>query len=226
MKRHFKTILLWTLTALLLGGCLLALYCTGFFEAAHSMEGIRTYIDRSAPWSHLVFFLVQLASVIVAPIPSNVTALAGGVLFGTLCAFLITWGAVVLGSITVFFLSRALGQSFIQTFVGAKVSERYLGVLRRKQGTFLFLAFLFPFFPDDILCILAGLTDMNWKRFLLLCLIARPWGLLVACGVGGSAITLPLWAMIALGAAGVAVFVLALLYGDRIEQRLLERFKK
>lgn len=226
MKRHLKTILLWTLTVLLLGGCLLALYCTGFFEAAHSMEGIRAYIDRSAPWSHLVFFLVQLASVIVAPIPSNVTALAGGVLFGTLAAFLLTWGAVVLGSLTVFFLSRALGQSFIQTFVGAKLSERYLGVLRRKQGTFLFLAFLFPFFPDDILCILAGLTNMSWKRFLLLCLAARPWGLLVACGVGGSAITLPLWAMIALGAAGVAAFVLALVYGDRIEQRLLARFKK
>lgn len=165
MKRHLKTILLWTLTVLLLGGCLLALYCTGFFEAAHSMEGIRAYIDRSAPWSHLVFFLVQLASVIVAPIPSNVTALAGGVLFGTLAAFLLTWGAVVLGSLTVFFLSRALGQSFIQTFVGAKLSERYLGVL-------------------------------------------------------------PLWAMIALGAAGVAAFVLALIYGDRIEQRLLARFKK
>lgn len=211
---------------LLLGGCMLALYLTGFFEAAHSMDGIRAYIERSTPWSHLVFFLVQLASVIVAPIPSNLTALAGGVLFGTLPAFLITWAAVVLGSLTVFFLSRALGQSFIQRFVGRKLSDRYLDVLRRKQGTFLFLAFLFPFFPDDILCILAGLTDISWKRFLILCLVARPWGLLVACGVGGSAIRLSVWAMAALGVAGAAIFLLAMLYGDRLEQKLLDRFKK
>ena len=226
MSSKLKTILLWAAAVLLLGGCVLALYLTGFFEAAHSMEGIRSYIADSAPWSHLVYFLVQLASVIVAPIPSNITALAGGVLFGAIPAFLITWAAVVLGSVTVFSLSRALGQSFIQSFVGKKLSDRYLDVLRRKQGTFLFLSFLFPFFPDDMLCILAGLTDISWKKFLILCLIARPWGLLVACGVGGSAISLPLWAMILLGAAGIAVFVLAMIYGDRIEQRLLDRFKK
>ena len=174
MSGKLKTILLWAAAVLLLGGCVLALYLTGFFEAAHSMEGIRSYIADSAPWSHLVYFLVQLASVIVAPIPSNITALAGGVLFGAIPAFLITWAAVVLGSVTVFFLSRALGQSFIQSFVGKKLSDRYLDVLRRKQGTFLFLSFLFPFFPDDMLCILAGLTDISWKKFLVLCLIARP----------------------------------------------------
>ena len=226
MKERTKTILLWAAAIILLGGCVLSLYLTGFFQAASSPEGIKAYVERSAPWSHLIFFFLQLASSIVAPIPSNVTALAGGLLFGTIPAFLLTWSAVVLGSLTVFFLARALGQDFVTGFVGRRLSGRYLDVIRRKRDTFLFLAFLFPFFPDDILCILAGLTEISWKRFLVLCLAARPWGLLVSCAVGGSALKLPLWAMILLGAAGAAVFVLAMVFGDKIEERLVEKFRR
>ena len=60
MNERIKTIALWTITGLLLGGCVLGLYLTGFFEAASSPEHIRAYIEHSAPWSHLVFFFLQL----------------------------------------------------------------------------------------------------------------------------------------------------------------------
>lgn len=226
MNERLKNCILWAAAILLLGGCVLGLYLTGFFEAASSPESIKAYIEASAPWSHLVFFFLQLVSSIVAPIPSNITALAGAILFGTIPAFLLTWAAVILGSLIVFSLARALGQNVVGRFVGRKMSARYLDVIRRKRDTFLFLAFLFPFFPDDILCILAGLTEISWKRFLSLCLVARPWGLLVSCAVGGSALEFPLWAMIALGAAGAAVFVLAMIYGDRIEEKLVEKFRR
>lgn len=226
MGERLKNFILWAAAILLLGGCVLGLYLSGFFEAATSAESIQAYIERSVPWSHLAFFFLQFVSTIVAPIPSNVTALAGGILFGAVPAFLLTFAAVVLGSFLVFSLARALGQDKVSRFVGRKLSGRYLEVIRRKRDSFLFMAFLFPFFPDDILCILAGLTEISRKRFLALCLLARPWGLMVSCAVGGSALTFPLWAMILLGAAGVAVFVLAMIYGDKIEEKLVEKFRR
>lgn len=226
MSERKRTILLWILAVLVLGAIVLALYATGFFDAISSQKKLEAYIQASTPWSHLVFFGVQLASVVLAPIPSNITAAVGGVLFGMLPAFLLTWTAVVLGSLIVFALARVLGQKFASQFVGKKLSEKYLDVIRRKQDVFLLLAFLFPFFPDDLLCILAGLSDISWRRFLLLCLLARPWGLLVACAVGGSALDIPGWAMVVIGVAGLAVFFLAMKYGDRVEQALLDRLKK
>lgn len=226
MSERKRTILLWILAVLVLGAIVLALCATGFFDAISSQKKLEAYIQASTPWSHLVFFGVQLASVVLAPIPSNITAAVGGVLFGMLPAFLLTWTAVVLGSLIVFALARVLGQKFASQFVGKKLSEKYLDVIRRKQDVFLLMAFLFPFFPDDLLCILAGLSDISWKRFLALCLLARPWGLLVASAVGGSALDLPIWGMVLIGIAGIAVFVLAMKYGDRVEQAILERLKK
>ena len=224
MKSHRR--LLSLLAALLvIGGGVLFLWRTGFFDV-RSLNGMQRYIDRFSPYSQLVYFLVQLASVILAPIPSNLTAAAGALLFGMWEAFFLTVAAVLLGSMLAFWLARALGQRFASQFVSQKVSDRYLDVIRRKRDIFLILVFLFPFFPDDLICILAGLTDIGCIRFFVIVLLTRPWGLLVACGVGGSVISIPLWGMVLIGICGLALFLLGLRYGDQIEEKLLSHFRK
>ena len=226
MESRQGRIILWALTVAVLGGSVWALYATGFFQAAGSPEKLGAYIARCTPWSHLAYFGIQLASVVIAPIPSNITAAAGAYLFGLWPSFLLTWGAVVLGSAIVFGLARLLGQKFACRFMGEKLSEKYLELIRRKRDVFLLLAFLFPFFPDDLLCILAGLTDISFKRFFLLVALARPWGLLVACMVGSATVSIPLWGMALLGAAGLAVFLLAMKYGDKVEELIIKRLDK
>ena len=199
MKRYHRLLLALAALLLLLGGGWF-LYRTGFFAAARSVQGLRDYISRSAPYAHLCFLLVQLLSVVLAPIPSNVVAAAGGLLFGAWPAFLLT-----------FSLARVLGRNFASLLVSRSLSEKYQELIRAKTTVFLTLAFLFPFFPDDILCILAGLTAIPLRRFVLIVVLARPWGLLFACALGGASIRLPLWAVLPLGLAGVGEFILTCL---------------
>ena len=77
MKRHSALFALLA-AVILCGGGGLFLWQTGFFTAMQSVEGVQAYIEGFAPYSHLVFFLFQFLSVVLAPIPSNVSALAGG----------------------------------------------------------------------------------------------------------------------------------------------------
>lgn len=224
MKQKWLITLL--LVLLLAAGVGLLLWRSGFFAALHTQQAMEAYIRRFAPYTHLVFFLVQFLSVLLAPIPSNITALAGGVLFGTWVSFLLTWSAVALGSAVVFLLARYLGRSFAERMVSRAVTARYLDIIRRKQDVFLILVLLFPFFPDDLICILAGLTTISFRRFFLIVLLTRPWGLLVASALGGAALSIPLWAMVLLALAGIAVFGVGMKFGDRWEALLLERFKR
>ena len=205
----------------LLAGGLLFLRGSGFFAAASSVDGLRTYMEQFAPYTHLSFFLIQLLSVVLAPIPSNLTA--GGVLFGTWPSFLLTFGAVVAGSLLVFHLARALGGGFVDRVVNRALSSKYLGIIRAKTVPFLVLAFLLPFFPDDMLCILAGLTTISRRRFFCVLVMARPWGLLFASALGGSSLSFPLPVLILVGVAGVLLFLAGMKYGDRLEQAVLRR---
>ena len=225
MKQKKKWAVL-ALTVLLLGAGGLFLYRSGFFAACTSIPALRAYIDRSAPYSHLTFFVVQLLSVVLAPIPSNLTAAAGGLLFGTWPAFFLTYGALMAGSLLVFWLARTLGRDFVDRVVSRKLAEKYQKVIREKTTVFLALAFLLPYFPDDMLCILAGLTPITFGRFALLALFTRPWGLLFASALGGASLSIPLWVMVLIGLAGVMIFVLGMLYGDRLERAVLKRLGK
>ena len=224
MKSRKLLILAFSLLLLLGGGWFL--YRSGFFQAVCSPESLRAYIGGFAPYSYVIFFLVQLLSVVLAPIPSNLTAAAGGVLFGAWPAFLLTFSAVVTGSLLVFWLARVLGRDFADRLVSRRLSEKYQSILRAKAPVFLTLAFLFPFFPDDMLCILAGLTSLSFRRFALIVLLARPWGLLCASALGGSTLGLSPWVMVPIALLGLALFLLGLKYGDRMEEMLLRRIKE
>jgi len=224
MNGRQRLILLAALLLLAGGGWFL--YSTGFFQAVSSLEGLRTYISRSAPYSHLSFFLVQFLSVVLAPIPSNITAAAGGLLFGTWPAFLLTFGAVAAGSLLVFWLARMLGRTYADRFVSRKLSEKYQAILHAKAPVFLALAFLFPFFPDDMLCILAGLTGLSFRRFAVIVLLTRPWGLLFASALGGATLGLSPWVMIPIALLGLVLFLLGLKYGDKVEGVVLARLKE
>lgn len=214
------------ITLIILGGIGLFFWKTGFFSALSSSESIQVYINRFSPFGQCFFFLIQFMSVVLAPIPSNVTALAGAVLFGLWESFVLTYAAVILGSVLVFGLARILGRSFADQIVNKKVSEKYLSVIQSKQDIFLILVFLLPFFPDDLICILAGLTRIRPLRFFVIALIARPWGLLVASAVGSATVSIPLWGMFILGICGVALLIIGLKYGDTWEQRLINKFKR
>lgn len=121
----------------------------------------------------LLFIALQAAQVILAPLPGGVTALASGYLFGTWNGVLYTMIGVTIGSITVFYLSRWLGRSFVQHLAERHSLQRYDDVLREHGPAVLFLAFLLPFFPDDLLCCIAGMTGMRVRDLLWTVVLGR-----------------------------------------------------
>ena len=124
------------------------------------------------------------------------------------------------------FFWNPLAFSMIQWMLAIQISDRYLTVIHAKTGTFLLLAFLFPFFPDDMLCILAGLTAISPLHFFFLLLLARPWGLLFASALGGATLSLPMWSMVLFGTVGAALFCFGMKYGDRVERQIIQKARE
>ena len=58
------------------GGC--ALWKNGFFEKINSVEALREVIAGAGVWAGAVYFALQMMTVIIAPIPSNISMMAGG----------------------------------------------------------------------------------------------------------------------------------------------------
>ncbi len=224
-----KRLARWALIAvalLALAGAGYALVKSGLLEEINSVEDLRALIGRAGPMTGVAYFLLQMMTVIIAPIPSNVTMMAGALALGFWPAMILGVLAVICGSVIVFLTARALGRNAVQRFLDRGVMERYLPVIEEKQDMFLFLTMLFPFFPDDALCILAGLTTIPLRRFVLILAAARPWGLVFAALLGSGSIQMPVWGWVLLAVPMIAVFILAMRYSRQIEEKLFSLFRR
>lgn len=210
------------LCALIAAGAAYALARSGLLETINSLEEVQALIAKAGPFAGAAYFLIQLLTVVLAPIPSNVSMLAGALVLGFWPALLLGVAAIFAGSMLVFLAARRLGQKAVQGFIDRGVMEKYLPIIREKQEVFLFFAFLLPLFPDDMLCILAGLTTMPAARFAVIMLLARPWGLAFAALMGCGILNLPLWGWAAMFAVLAAVFALAMKNSAQIENKLIE----
>ena len=216
----------WTALCVLIIYAAMTLHRRGVFKTLSSLEDLRRMIDDAGSLAGIVYFVLQMLTVIIAPIPSNVTMLAGALALGFLRAMLLGVLAVILGSVLIFLAARRLGQKSVRKMLDRGMMDRYLPIIQEKQEMFLFLTMLFPFFPDDVICILAGLTQMPLIHFVAIMVLARPWGLVFAALLGSGVIHLPIWGWIMLVLAMAAVFCLALRYSGQIEDRLFGWIKE
>nr|WP_320024012.1 VTT domain-containing protein [uncultured Acetobacterium sp.] len=142
-------------------------------EIFATLDTLKSFLLQFGAWTPLVFFLLQLLQIIIAPIPGGTVGLVGGALFGTIGGFLISATGTLAGSIIVFALSKRFGRPFVMKFVSSELIEKYDHIKESRLNTVLFLIFLFPLFPDDMLCFIAGLSTMPLRTFIIIVLLAR-----------------------------------------------------
>ncbi len=198
----------------------------GWFILFESQESLQRYVASFGAWAPLAYFVLQFLQVIVSPIPGSVTTLVGGVLFGFFYGFLLSFAAVFLGSVGAFLLGKKFGRPLVERIAGKSIVEKYMEAVSSRQRIFLILMFLFPFFPDDLLCLIAGLSAMSLPAFSIIIILTRPWGLVFSALVGSGFITIPFWGWIAIAAAAIALLFFATKYAPLIEERLLSWLRK
>jgi uncharacterized membrane protein YdjX (TVP38/TMEM64 family) len=190
-----------------------------------SRENMQTYVKGYGAIAPLIFFIIQTLQVIVVPIPGNVTAFVGGALFGLWDSFLLSMLGLLTGSLIAFTLARLIGRNLVEIFVKKNIIEKYIDSLSGKYTIGLFILFLLPFFPDDALCFIAGLTSITYPIFIVLVLGGRSIGMIFASLTGSGTINIEWWGWaIIISISGIFIF-LTFKYGDKIEAWLLLKMK-
>ena len=195
---------------------------SGILRYMSSLEEFKLFIEGLGNKAYGVFFIIQLISIIVAPIPSNVSAVAGAMVLGMWESFIITTLAIISGSTIIFFLSRVYGKAFVERFVSGKITRKYEEMINSPKGeTIIALMLLLPFFPDDIINFLVALSNISFKKYLIILLLTRPWEILIATALGSASITIPLWGwgIIAL------ISVIIVINSSKIEKKLTKLIK-
>jgi uncharacterized membrane protein YdjX (TVP38/TMEM64 family) len=110
--------------------------------------------------------------VVIAPIPGYVIAIASGYAFGALWGTLYSYIGNIIGTTIAFFISRKFGRPLVEKIIKKNQLATYDSFFKEKGKPMLWLAYLFPVFPADIISFVTGLSDIRWKDFMIIISIA------------------------------------------------------
>ena len=182
-------------------------------------EALRAWVDGYGVAAPAAFVAIQVLQVVVFVIPGEVPQVAAGYLFGIPLGIVLTLAGAALGSAIGFLLARALGRPFLHAIVSKERSTQVEELIASPRGVAtLFLLYLIPGIPKDVLCYVAGIGPMRLGFYLLASTAGRLPGVAVSV-VLGEALAERQWAAVAI-ALGIAVALFAA--GYLMRHRLLE----
>jgi uncharacterized membrane protein YdjX (TVP38/TMEM64 family) len=130
-------------------------------------ESIIQFVNSFGALSYIMFILLVILEVVLAPIPALALYVAGGAIFGTILGSILTLIGNLIGAFIAFWIARRFGRNFVEKRVDDKMRKKFDKFSEKYGGLSLFLLRINPFTTSDLFSYLAGLTKMKVKNFLL-----------------------------------------------------------
>lgn len=205
---------IWAISAIVLiavGVIVWWLWSTEFgMGGDNTMEGVVAQLRAWGPWAALGSIVLMVVHSFL-PFPSEIIALANGMVFGPFWGSVITWVGAMLGAISTFGLVRLLGRPFIDRMLSQSQLQRLSDWSSRQGGIALLIGRLIPVVAFNLLNYAAAMTHISWWTYIW----ATGLGILpltILLNVFGASIltlTTSNWIWILLGLFAVAVWLLA-----------------
>lgn len=151
-----------------------------------TVDTILSAIKEHEAISILIFILVRTVAIIffgfvpgIGLIFETVVMLMWGANFKGFC---IAYVAIIISSLIEDAIGRFGGSKIIVKLVGKEVYEDAVRITSTKGLVYVPFMYLFPFFPDDAICMLAGTSGIKWTVNLIYILFFRGVGTAVLFG--------------------------------------------
>lgn len=137
------------------------------------------FLAKFGFFAPIVFIIIQAFFTVFPVNPSGITNLAVVLAYGPLYGFLLNYIAIMIGSIINFFLGRKYGKKFVGLLFDEETINKQIDWLNKgnKIEKMFILVLIIPFLPDDISCMICGMTEFKFSRFLVITAFFKIWAI-------------------------------------------------
>ena len=156
-----------------------------WIEQVNSLEKAEAFLNSYQSQSYLIYTGIQVIQIIICVIPGQFMNMAAGWLFGFPIAFILSIAGAAIGTFTTYHMSKLLGRKAIRNLIKPEKYDHFLARLNSKRAYItVFILYLVPGLPKDILGYVAGISDVKFIPFLFISIIGRLPSLSVSVMVG------------------------------------------
>ena len=149
-------------------------YGTRLYEIFGSSENIEKFLAKYGGYDRAVFVLIRAFQTVIKIIPAEPLEIGSGYLYGVWGGLFYCLLGTEIGSLVIIALTKFFGKRMVELFVPLDKIKLFKIFDDPKKSYFtLFIIYLIPGTPKDIITYIAGLTNINMPMFLLVTGIAR-----------------------------------------------------
>lgn len=163
---------IFNLIVLLIFLTVLSVFVVSTQSQFETSEDAVKYIKSFGALGPIIVTSLIALEVVIAPIPGFIMPIASGYAFGAFFGAIYAYLGNVLGTAVAFILSRAFGRPLVERFIDKRKLRNYDCFFDDYGKYGLWVVFLFPIFPADIISFVAGLSGIKWKDFMFIISIA------------------------------------------------------
>ena len=194
------------------------------------VDKIKDFVLSFKGFAIFIYILLQFLQVTILPFPAVIMVGAGVLLFGPFWGAIYSCIGIITGSLVAYFTGRIFGVKVVGWLIGKNNLTKGLNLVKGRDRVLLTFMFLFPFFPDDILCFVAGITTVKPIFFSVMIFVVRTISVFTSSySINNNLIPYNTWWGIVLwGLFIVLTFVIAYLLckrGDVVENKISKLFK-
>jgi len=175
LKRDVAILKLIILALIIIGlSAIVYIFAPEFVTIFKDIDKAKEYLLQYKAASILIFMLLQIIQIVISVLPGQVLQFAAGYIYGFPFGILWSLIGIALGTIITFYLAKFLGKDAMHVIFGEEKITRFINVLNSKKAyTVIFVLFLIPGIPKDLISYAAGVSEINLKPFLILSLVGR-----------------------------------------------------
>jgi uncharacterized membrane protein YdjX (TVP38/TMEM64 family) len=187
------------------------LFSPEFLRYFQDLDELKMLLANYKAASILIYLLLQIIQVVISVIPGQILQFAAGYIYGFVLGTVLSLVGVALGTIITFYLAKVLGKDAMHVLFGEERISKFVQILNSKKAyIFLFIFFVIPGLPKDLLTYAAGISEIRLKPFLILSLVGRAPALMVTIAMSrmlynGSYIELVLLIIISVILFGIGI---------------------
>lgn len=164
---------------------LLILFCRDTVLSVDFWNNLPARVAKYPVRGILILTLLQVIQVVICIIPGQPIQLASSYMYGIFGGYCIAIIGAAIGSLITYWLAYVLGTDAIRLIFGEEKVRNYVHKLNSgKALTIVFFLYLVPGLPKDIVSYIAGISDVDWKTFLLVSTLGRSPGVLGSLLIG------------------------------------------
>lgn len=190
------------------------------------VDYVVTLINDNLTKGSFIYLGIMCIQIVISVLPGQVIQTMAGYVFPPILAIILSIIGTIIGSTLTYYIAKILGKDFINMVFGEEKMDNFTRKLNSKKAYIIvFLIYLIPGIPKDMMGYAAGISSMDYPLFILTSTIGRIPGIVGCIIIGQMTYNQNYTGAIIIGVFATILFVLGLIYKKKINEWLENRFE-